>query len=152
MQSIARTPGPLDDYELRCCQLSFPVRRSLDLARRIEGALGPIAPLVERMERGHVTTSELALIYRALLRDAGADAPDREALDEWIMDAGVAAAARQVVLFVYSLIIGNEALAATNARISGSMAQAGREAEHTARPFVAMAGSSGPTSSTSPTA
>lgn len=122
------------DFEISVAGRKFFLQRSLALARRIESAHGAIEPFASRLDKGAVTTTELALLYAALLRDEP-DRPSREEIDDWIFEAGVHTAARQVAWFVFSLICGNELLAKVQERLEAAQAQARRAAEQSRGPF-----------------
>lgn len=116
-------------------QLFF--ERTLDLARRIESVTGPIFPFAERLDRGHITTSELARVYGALLR-TDPDAPTTEAIDAWIGRVGVFRHQR-LAAFLAQLIAGSDNLEREVRRLGASD---GKDARG---PFVSTGGLTGPT-------
>lgn len=131
--------------EVRCSGRVFHVGRSLDLTRRVEGVLGPIGPLAERLEKGDIEQASLVALYAAILKDE-TDVPDREDIARWVYDAGTYYAARQVAFFVLSLIIGNDAAMKMHDRIQRSrdMKLGTEPEEREPGPFSPMAGSTTP--------
>lgn len=125
-----RTADLAYDIEIDCCGSRYHVRRTLDLARRVEQAAGAIQPLAERVERFGATQSELVTIYVALLREHP-DRPSRGEIDAWVFAEGTHRPSRALPRPLMLLIIGNEALAE-------AIERAGRATEEAApekRPF-----------------
>ena len=105
---------------LPVCGEEYAVTRSLDRARRIETVLGPILPLAERLEKGHVTHAELTLVYAALLHGERT-APARATIEAWIFETGVLPVARRVAFFVASLVYGHEVAAKIADRVQATV-------------------------------
>lgn len=126
------------DLEVVVAGRQFFVGRSLELARRIEAALGALEPLSHRLDQGAVTTTELALLYAALLK-GHPEAPSRTDLDAWIFATGVRPAGRRVSFFVLSLVMGSDLLAQVQDRLAASSPAAKEDGENGRGPFAPTA-------------
>jgi hypothetical protein len=101
------------EIEIAGRQLFF--ERTLDLARRVESVTGPIYPFAERLDRGHVTTTELARVYNALLR-TDPDAPGPDDIDAWLFRCGTFCH-RRLAAFLTQLIAGSDNLSKESQRL-----------------------------------
>ena len=115
------------DYDLAfdCCGERWFVKRSMSLLKRIEQALGAVGPLSMRLENGQATLADVTNVYHLLLCDVSS-APARKEIEAWLFDAGLLVPSRSIAVQVYSLIVGNEALARIAA---GEEQRARRKAE-----------------------
>lgn len=102
------------EIEIAGRQLFF--ERTLDLARRVESVTGPIYPFAERLDRGNVTTTELARVYNALLR-TDPDGPGPDVIDDWIFRSGTIRHQR-LAAFLMQLIAGSDNLAREAQRLA----------------------------------
>lgn len=102
---------PAYDLEFRCCGETYLVRRSLDLAKRVEQRFGPIATLCQRLATADIRQADLATLYLTLL-DGDRDAPVRRHIEQWLFnDAGTHGPATELYGQVMSLIMSAEMLA-----------------------------------------
>ncbi|ADJ24763.1 hypothetical protein Hden_2968 [Hyphomicrobium denitrificans ATCC 51888] len=102
------------EIEIAGRQLFF--ERTLELARRVESVTGALYPFAERLDRGHVTTSELARVYNALLR-TDPDAPGPGEIDDWIFRCGTFSH-RRLAAFLTQLVAGSDNLAREAQRLA----------------------------------
>jgi hypothetical protein len=98
------------DLKVPCCGETLYVRRSNELARRIEQAAGPIYPLCLRLRTIAVTSEEVAGLIHALVKDERG-APGIAAIRDWLYDAGLPRIAPALAGEVLTLISGNDAVA-----------------------------------------
>ena len=106
------------DAELTICGQQVFIRRSLELARRIESVSGALYPLAHRIEAGNITTTELSRVYQAIVRD-DPGGPSASEIDAWLFKVGIFAHRLGLSVFVASLVIGSEALAKAQAAAGG---------------------------------
>lgn len=122
------------DLQVECCGETFHVRRTLDLARRVEQTMGPIYTLVLKLRTMGLTIDERATLLCALLKDER-HAPTMPQVREWLflngMTTGPALAAE-----VLTLIAGNEAVVDHDRRRRGEQ----EGAEPAQSPFARTAG------------
>lgn len=139
-------PDLLRPAEIDICGSVWEIRRTLDLARRIEQRLGSIPGLVRRMLAQDVTIDQLVTIYAELLRGAEG-APGRDEIAEWLWRTkGSYPAMAEMAPFVQELVIGYERL--IEIQEQKAMAAGGGPANPRPRPREAAdptASSTGPT-------
>ena len=123
------------DLAVACCGETFHVRRTLDLARRIEQAMGPIYPLAMKLRTMAVTIDELAMLVHTLLKEER-DAPTIAQIREWVFASGPRVGP-QLAADVLTLIAGNTAVAEHQRR--RSMPDGARREEGTS-PFARTVG------------
>ena len=91
------------------------VRREFAIAARIEERFGPLAALIERMQKLHLTLREIADLYEIAL--AGHDnPPDRDVIERHVMKSGAARACAPLVNLVSALFLGEERFEAMRRR------------------------------------
>ena len=140
------TADLLRPAEIEVCGDVWEIRRTLDLARRVEQRLGAIPTLARRMLAYDVTVDQLVVLYGEILRGAE-DGPGRDDIADWIWRSkGSWAAQAELAPFVQELVIGYDKLVALQEQ--KAMAAGGGPANPRPRPSEAA----GPTaSSTGPT-
>ena len=111
-----------NSFELTIAGRQVFLPRSLEMARRVENAVGAIDPFARRLEKGIVTTSELARFYGALVRGLS-DPPAAKAIDAWIFERGVYGHA-PAAMFAMSLIMSSELFQREAARLQASVTEA----------------------------
>lgn len=114
----------IEEFELDIGGRQVFVRPSLDLARRLESAVGALKPFATRLEIGDVTYSEAARMFNALVRET-TGGPDAKAVDAWLFEQGLLRH-KAVAIFVYSLTIGSATLEAEFTRLQASVTNAAR--------------------------
>jgi hypothetical protein len=111
------------DLKVPCCGETLHVRRSNELARRIEQAAGPIYPLSLKLRTLAVTSEEVAGLIHALVKDVRG-APGIAAIRAWLYDVGLPKVAPELSGEVLTLISGNDAVAKYQAAAEASSAEA----------------------------
>ena len=134
----------IEDFELTVAGHQMFIRPAMDVARRVENAVGAIHPFAQKLEAGAATYAELSRLYSALVR-ADPTAPDAKAIDAWLFEVG-AFAHRPTAFFLTTLIVGSEVLAREFARLQASAAnlERQREASRSAGPFATTGASTTP--------
>lgn len=122
------------NLEIACCGGHFSIKRSLDLARRIEGIFGPIEPIAQKLELGALTLAQVAAVYGVLLKGQP-DAPKLADIEAWVFEEGGFAAGNRVAFFVFSLVMGSARLKSELERIA-AREKHGEDAQPGRRPFT----------------
>ena len=89
------------------CGREYTFSRSLDMLRRAESVVGPVAPFAVRLDGRACRIDEVARLYGAMLRDV-AGAPTQREIDEWVFERGLSHT--EFALYLYSLTLGSEEL------------------------------------------
>ncbi len=97
--------SPAHPSRIEVCGRAFTVRRSHDLALRLEERFGPIGPLLERARSLRLGMADIRDLLAELLAGQR-DAPAAAELDAWIFQAGVQRAAIPAVKVTMALFIG----------------------------------------------
>lgn len=119
------------EIEVAGRQLFF--ERTLDLLRRLESVVGPVRSFAERLDRGAVESAEVTRVYAALVRD-DPDGPTTEQIDSWVFRKGLLCH-QKTAAFLYSLIVGSDALEREAKRLAALERDAGRKPEGGRGPF-----------------
>lgn len=127
------------DLEVEIGGRQYFVARTLDVARRVEQAVGAIEPFARRLETGAVTFVEAGRLYGALLR-AETDPPAAKDIDAWLFSRGLFEH-RNAAFFLMALIIGSQALAREQARLAATLKPAKGDARGPFAPAAASTGS-----------
>lgn len=108
------------DLEVSIGGRLYFVRRSMDVARRVETAVGAIWPFARRIEAVEVQFAEMSRLYAALLRDEP-HGPDLKSIDAWLFEAGLHDAAHQrAAWFLTTLVVGSRILEQEQSRIAAA--------------------------------
>lgn len=105
------------DLRIAVCGETFAVRRTLDLALRMEQAFGAIIPLSRRLRACDLRLDDLAHVIDILLRD-DPDAADigRRDISLWLYANGLPKTSLLLAAELLTLIAGNEAVGEYQAR------------------------------------
>ena len=129
------------DIEIEVCKRRYVLRRSNDLLRRVEGAVGAVYPFAQRLEQRGCTSSEIARLYLAIPRDLE-NCPSGAEIDAWVFETGLAHA--RLAMFLVTLTIGSEELARIVRKLE---LHKGVPADDADGPFATTAASTGTASS-----
>jgi hypothetical protein len=121
------------DLAVACCGETFHVRRTLELARRVEQAMGPIYPLAYKLRTMAVTLEERATLIHTLLKDERR-APSIQQIREWLFVSGLRTGP-ELAAEMLTLVAGNDAVADYARRPRNGEGQ-----EPDKSPFAPMAG------------
>lgn len=121
-----------NEFEMTIAGRQVFLPRSLEMARRVEAAVGAIDPFARRLEKGLVTTSELARFYQALLRSVP-DPPSAREIDTWVFERGAYTHA-PAAMYALSLVMGSDLFRVEAARLQASITEA--ERKHARGPFA----------------
>ena len=134
----------IEDFELTVAGHQMFIRPAMDVARRVEAAVGAIHPFLQKLDFGEATFAEISRLYQAIVR-TDYSAPDVKTIDAWIFEVG-AYGHKPAAAFLMTLIIGNEGLAREFARLQATAAnlERQREASRSAGPFATTGASTTP--------